>query len=299
MQTFDRELWDRVSAFAIDEGVEDLTFAARLAAENDWTTEFAERAIEEYRRFVYLAMRAGHAVTPSDQVDQVWHLHLTYTRSYWECLCGQVLGRPLHHGPTKGGGSEDAKYRAWYERTLQSYRDAFGAEPPADVWPAADIRFGEDLHFKRVNTWRHWVVAKPVVSRTTIAAGMLAMLGAAIAVSWLVSPSETSPRIDAPLRASLGATCFFAMIAIVIAAIVLNAALDGRCSQCKSIFSRKRTGAKRPGQKRGRVQEEWKCKNCGAISWRTMPPAGSSASSGCSGIGGCSSGCGGGCGGGD
>ena len=36
----------------------------------------APGAIEEYRKFVFLALVAGHQITPSDQVDQVWHLHL-------------------------------------------------------------------------------------------------------------------------------------------------------------------------------------------------------------------------------
>ncbi|MEK6230809.1 MAG: hypothetical protein N2A42_03075 [Luteolibacter sp.] len=33
----------------------------------------------EYKRFVALAMLAGHPVTPSEEVDQAWHLHLVYT----------------------------------------------------------------------------------------------------------------------------------------------------------------------------------------------------------------------------
>ncbi|MCX5952813.1 MAG: hypothetical protein NTZ40_04815 [Cyanobacteria bacterium] len=36
----------------------------------------APGAIEEYRKFVFLALVAGHQITPSDQVDQVGHLHL-------------------------------------------------------------------------------------------------------------------------------------------------------------------------------------------------------------------------------
>ena len=45
-----------------------------------WTHEQALEAIEEYRRFCFLACVAGAAVTPSDQVDEVWHQHLTHTR---------------------------------------------------------------------------------------------------------------------------------------------------------------------------------------------------------------------------
>jgi uncharacterized protein (TIGR04222 family) len=154
-------LWDRIAAFPLDEPGADWTFTQRLARENRWSGEFAGRVIEEYRRFLLLAMAAGHPVTPSDGVDQAWHLHLTYTRSYWDDLCGAVLGRPLHHGPTRGGAAESAKFHDWYARTLDSYRRLFDAEPPADIWPPAADRFGRDLHFERVNTATHWVVPRP------------------------------------------------------------------------------------------------------------------------------------------
>ncbi|MGF2075510.1 glycine-rich domain-containing protein, partial [Enterococcus casseliflavus] len=89
----------------------------RLARENGWKLEFTRRVVAEYKRFIFLAIVAGHAVTPSQQVDQAWHLHLLYTRSYWDDFCGQVLGLRIHHGPTQGGSAEQAKYRDWYDRT--------------------------------------------------------------------------------------------------------------------------------------------------------------------------------------
>ena len=71
-----------------------LTFADRLARENGWSAAKAARVVDEYRRFCFLAATAGHEVTPSDAVDQAWHLHLTYSRDYWERFCPEVLGRP-------------------------------------------------------------------------------------------------------------------------------------------------------------------------------------------------------------
>src|ERR1043165_6060282 len=140
--TLDRDLWRAIGAFEIDARGEDgkgpeLAFEVRLAREQGWSREFAARVVGEYRRFVYLAMEAGHAVSPSPAVDEAWHLHLLYTRSYWERMCGEVLKRPLHHEPTRGGVQEGVKFEGWYGRTLESYRDAFGEEAPADVWPRA------------------------------------------------------------------------------------------------------------------------------------------------------------------
>ena len=159
-------LWDRIEAFDIDrEPAPAKCFADRLAHENSWSREFGGRAVLEYKRFVFLTMTAGRSMCPSEQVDQVWHLHLTYTRSYWKRFCGEVLGSPLHHDPTGGGAEEGRKHCAMYADTLLAYRDAFGEEPPADLWPSADQRFGDDLAIRKVNGNNYWLIPKPRVSR--------------------------------------------------------------------------------------------------------------------------------------
>jgi uncharacterized protein (TIGR04222 family) len=156
------ELWRRIADFPLDEAGSDYPFSRKLADENGWSLGFAARAIEEYRRFAFLSVAAGHPVSPSDAVDQVWHLHLCYTRSYWGRFCPEVLGTPLHHNPTKGGAAESAKFDDWYRRTLESYHRFFG-EPPADLWPApADKRRAEGRH-QRVDVSRNWVIDKAAV----------------------------------------------------------------------------------------------------------------------------------------
>lgn len=175
-----QDWYRRIEAFQIDEGTPDLSFRDRLTRENRWTRSYTDRVIREYLRFVTLAMTAGHTVTPSDQIDQAWHLHLTYTHSYWDRLCGEVLGRPLHHGPTRGGRSESDKYWECYRRTLASYQSLFGQPPPRDIWPPPEVRFGADLNHVRVNTTYHRIVPKrwfpfdePL--RIAAAAGLLAL----------------------------------------------------------------------------------------------------------------------------
>lgn len=161
MEALGSPLWRRLEAFPLDDPHAALTFTQRLARENDWSAGYAARVVAEYKRFVFLAMTAGHEVTPSDQVDQAWHLHLTYTRSYWDEMCRDVLGRPLHHGPTRGGPAEGMRFEDQYERTLRAYREAFGEAAPPDIWPPSAIRFGEDVRFRRVNVARAWVVPRP------------------------------------------------------------------------------------------------------------------------------------------
>ncbi|HIK42466.1 TIGR04222 domain-containing membrane protein, partial [Thermoleptolyngbya sp. M55_K2018_002] len=154
-------LYDRLQAFSLDQPGAALSFSQRLARDNRWSLDYAQRVIEEYKKFAFLAVCAGHPVTPSDQVDQAWHQHLTYSRSYWEVFCPQVLQTPLHHEPTQGGQTEHHKFNDWYRKTLQSYEAWFGEAPPADIWPEPSLRFGRDLQFRRINMQQHWVLPRP------------------------------------------------------------------------------------------------------------------------------------------
>ena len=154
------ELLARIESFALDTPGVILNFSARLARENGWSAQRAANVVREYRRFLYLAMVAGHPVTPSEDVDQAWHLHMIYTRSYWTELCGTVLGQPLHHDPTTGGSAEGAKFEDWYGKTLQSYTREFGSPPPEEIWPKPRARFSQ-VKTERDKPATHWVIRKP------------------------------------------------------------------------------------------------------------------------------------------
>jgi uncharacterized protein (TIGR04222 family) len=175
MTTDQKSLWIRIEGFSMDEPEAALSFSQRLARENRWSREHAQRAIREYKRFMFLGCAAGHPVSPSEDVDQVWHLHLVYTKSYWKDFCGEVLKRPFHHSPTKGGKDESAKFEDWYANTLESYRKFFGEEPPADIWPARPVH--HELTW--IDTRSNWIVPKPGVARLLSIVGMAAMLAVA------------------------------------------------------------------------------------------------------------------------
>ncbi|WP_128892856.1 hypothetical protein [Erythrobacter sp. HKB08] len=170
------DLWQRLAAYEIGPEQATLSFRDRLARENRWDSAFADRVIGEYKRFCYLARTAGHEVTPSDAVDQAWHLHLTYSRDYWQRFCPEVLGAELHHGPTAGGQAERTRYYDQYAATLKSYEDAFGEPPPADIWPGAARRFGVDPKGVRVNP------ADVMILPRKVAYAIIALFGAAFAL---------------------------------------------------------------------------------------------------------------------
>jgi hypothetical protein len=154
-------LWARIEAYAFDALDPGVPFAARLARENMWTVEYARRVIEEYRRFCYLAVRAPHPVVPSDAVDQAWHLHLDYSREYWDGWCGGTLECDLHHEPTRDGEEGADRSRDWYRATLDTYERMSQEAPPADIWPGVDSRFGRIGAMRRVDSADYMIVRRP------------------------------------------------------------------------------------------------------------------------------------------
>lgn len=163
----DHPVWRRLSCYSI--GPEDAAFgfAARLARENGWTPKHVERVIEEYKRFCFLAVTGEGEVTPSDAVDQAWHLHLTYSRDYWERFCPEILGKPLHHGPTQGGAAERGRFFRQYADTLARYEAVFGP-PPGDLWPDAHRRLLQDPRARRVHPRDGVIVPKRAVQAAFI-----------------------------------------------------------------------------------------------------------------------------------
>lgn len=156
----DPQLWNGLESLNLDDSDAEFTFSQRLARENGWFHEYSLSVVEEYKKFIYLCCVTNMPVTPSDQVDQAWHLHMTYTKSYWFDMCQDILGRPVHHNPTKGGDGERMKYANCYELTLQWYKEEFGESPPRRIWPDKGSRF-KNIQFERVNKGEFWIVRKP------------------------------------------------------------------------------------------------------------------------------------------
>lgn len=127
-------LWIRLQNFYMDNPDADFPFSKKLAKEENWTQEFTEKAIKEYKKFIYLCCRLPKGASPSDIIDKVWHMHLIYTENYWEEFCPNVLQQKLHHHPSMGGSSEKGKHKEWYSETLKSYEDVFQESPVSEIW---------------------------------------------------------------------------------------------------------------------------------------------------------------------
>lgn len=109
-------------------------FANKLARKLGWSAPFALRAIDEYKKFVYLGMVSDFSVTPPKVIDQVWHEHLLFSRAYRD-FCRDVLGREFDHNPELVPTKEQTGvFNAQYEATLARYPEEFNVAPPAEFW---------------------------------------------------------------------------------------------------------------------------------------------------------------------
>ncbi len=129
-----RQLWRELENFQPGADQFEL-FLDKLQRETGWDFEQCLSAIGEYKKFLYLGVVSNKPVTPSLAIDEVWHLHLTFTRDYWTRLCADILAQDFHHDPADAGSA--AQTQEQYLATLSLYQQEFADLPPATIWPMA------------------------------------------------------------------------------------------------------------------------------------------------------------------
>ena len=124
-----------------------------------WDPRYAEKAIKEYRRFLRLAYNSPTEITPSEPVDEVWHIHILHTKSYAQLA--EQCGKMLHHNP--GMPNQAAKWNAQYALTLTQYEATFGEVAPVSHWPVQPSRANVEGSFgKALRVWRERGANKPI-----------------------------------------------------------------------------------------------------------------------------------------
>jgi uncharacterized protein (TIGR04222 family) len=139
-----RALYARLATYSFDTPGAPMPYSRRLAEREGWSAPFTEAVIAEYKRFAFLAVTSEHMAAPSKAIDAAWHLHLEYTREYWDVFCADVLHKKLHHTPGTGAPEEAAFYSRCYEHTIERYTAVFGDEPPASIWPRKKDDAGQE-----------------------------------------------------------------------------------------------------------------------------------------------------------
>lgn len=120
-----RGLWDLIESYPLPFGADYLNYKLK------WETDYGDLALSEYKRFAFLALLSGSEITPSEQIDQVWHLHILHTADY--ASFAKKCGRFLHHAP--GMPSQRPTFNRQYIQTHKLYEEVFGEEPPSSIWP--------------------------------------------------------------------------------------------------------------------------------------------------------------------
>jgi len=174
MNVAQAQLWNDLESIQLDDPRCQPPFTERLCQENGWSAAFASRVVHEYRRFLLLAATEESITVPSDAVDQAWHLHLVDTHAYWDELCARVIGKALHHTPSRGGDAELEHHQRGYEATLLRYHSVFDEDAPKDIWPPTHDRFGG--RHRRVDLRNVWVIPKAFPWLAMAASALLATI---------------------------------------------------------------------------------------------------------------------------
>jgi uncharacterized protein (TIGR04222 family) len=127
------ELWQKIAYYDLDDPKSAHPFSKKLMHEQKLTSTLTQRTIAEYKKFIFLVLVEPQGASPSQKVDEVWHLHITFTKNYAD-FCEQIAGNFIHHNPSKGGAEEVNRHALWYKDTLIAYVRHFDAPPPPDIW---------------------------------------------------------------------------------------------------------------------------------------------------------------------
>jgi uncharacterized protein (TIGR04222 family) len=169
----DNILWEKITAFDLDDPISEYGFSTRLAAENYWTKDFTAKAILEYKKFMYLAGTSDFMVSPSEIVDTVWHQHLIFTKSYAD-LC-QIIGKTVQHIPSTHNREDFEKFQQAKERTKKLYASTFGQQP-AEIWEYAGMYEALNLPKSKFKI------------RTFVIFGVLTMMACLVPFYFLLKP---------------------------------------------------------------------------------------------------------------
>jgi hypothetical protein len=225
----DDDLWYRLESFKFDNPLAEYSFSNRLAKENRWSHYYALKVIDEYRKFLYLCCIGSQAVTPSEAVDQAWHLHLCYTRSYWIDLCKNTLQHDIHHNPTEGGGEQAELFRKQYSYTLDLYTKTFGSKPPSDIWLPVERRFTE-TRLLSVNPNEYQITPKATISKVLSIVTICIIFSA-----WLIA--DLYPDQSQEILVLAGVGLFVTLITKVITDKNITRHTGEGCGGCSDIHT--------------------------------------------------------------
>ena len=166
-------LWNNKLEFDLDNPENDYGFSIALAKENYWTIEFTEKAILEYKKFMYLASNYEIQISPSAIVNLVWIQHINYVTSY-QSFC-DVLNKEIQHPSSSNAEANFEINRETKEITRSFYEVDFGKQPK-DIWIFNGMYESLNLMKAKIKLW------------TFIKYGLLAFTISSVPAYFLLKP---------------------------------------------------------------------------------------------------------------
>jgi len=112
----------------------------RVQKEKGWSPRMAEVAAKFYRNFLILCKKHEDvAFSPTQQIDEIWHAHILYTKEYHE-MSEKVFGKYLHHQPFHEEDSKENSQEENHIQLLQRFHQEEFGEPIYDtVYSVGDL----------------------------------------------------------------------------------------------------------------------------------------------------------------
>lgn len=85
-------LWEKIQQLDL-QGIFD-----RMIVKYKWSKRRTEKAVREYREFLYISQVLETSLSPTTEADEIWHQHILHTKKYADD-CQILFGEFLHHYP--------------------------------------------------------------------------------------------------------------------------------------------------------------------------------------------------------
>lgn len=102
---------------------------SKLVKQYNWRHKHAIAVINMYKNFLFLNAKYGkkYNLTPSKEIDEIWHLHILDTKKYRRD-CEMIFGKYFDHGPTSFEGDVKANLTEMsnsFNKMAELYRQEF------------------------------------------------------------------------------------------------------------------------------------------------------------------------------
>lgn len=81
-------------------GYKNQPMVERYARRNNVTVEYADHLFEECKRFLVTGAIMRRPISPSKELDEMWHHFILHTSAYAD-WCEKFVGHFVHHNPTE------------------------------------------------------------------------------------------------------------------------------------------------------------------------------------------------------